>query len=116
MLTFPVPLFGACVLLFLALRTVIGQDRHPGLVVFLLLCALQSLVLALNQHYQVGFANALQPITAALIPAVAWCAMVASAQRRLRIPFDLVHSAGPRCFSVTAWRSFLPPETTVALC
>lgn len=95
MLTFPVPMFGACVLLFLALRTVTGQDRHPGLVVFLLLCALQSLVLALNQHYQVGFANALQPITAALIPAVAWCAMVASAQRRLRIPFDLVHSAGP---------------------
>lgn len=94
MLTFPVPLFGAFVLAFLAIRAFFGTDRQSGLIVFLALCATQSLILALAQHY--GFSQALliQPLTAVLIPSVAWLAFVASARRSLTWRTDSWHSLG----------------------
>lgn len=72
--SFPIPIFVACVLAFAALR-LWQQRNYPSLlIVLLVLCAVQSLIIALSQHYGVAGLRLVQPITATLIPPAAWIA------------------------------------------
>ena len=94
MLTFPISLFVALVLGFLFLRMVFEDRRLSPLAALVGLCAFQSLIITLAQHYGLASARAVQPITATLIPPVAWLAFVLSAVRGWRRQ-DLWHLAGP---------------------
>jgi AraC-like DNA-binding protein len=90
----PIPLISALVLGFLLVRVWLVERRAGPLVVLLALCAAQGVIISLAQFYRVpGFAL-LQPITATLIPPMAWVAFQATAIRGFR-PSDGRHVAGP---------------------
>ncbi|MEH6832353.1 MAG: AraC family transcriptional regulator [Sulfitobacter sp.] len=93
--TLPIPLFGALVLGFL-LVALLRRDNHGGLLPALLAaCAAQGLIISLAQHYQVPAARGIQPITAALIPALAWISFQGTAIREVRWTHDIWHILGP---------------------
>lgn len=69
--TLPIPAFGALVLAYLALRTLLQGGRRL-LVLLLALCALQSLGLALIGGYGITVLRPIMPVTAAMIPPLAW--------------------------------------------
>lgn len=88
--TFPIPVFVACVLAFASFRLWHRQTRAGLMVVLLGLCAVQSLVVALSQHYGVWGMRQVQPVFASFIPPVAWFAYQGRAKRS-----DWVHAIGP---------------------
>lgn len=90
----PIPMFGALVLLFLFMRLWVVQRRLGPLAVLLGLCGLQTLIIALAQHYLVPGTRVLQPITATLIPPVAWLAYQRTAVRALGLR-DGLHGLAP---------------------
>ena len=91
----PLPLVSALVLGFLLAWLLLRRDR-PGLfVAFVGACALQAAVISLAHYDGNSTFRFLQPITAATIPPLAWAALQLSAVRKLRVPHDLVHLAGP---------------------
>ncbi|MEO1249191.1 MAG: AraC family transcriptional regulator [Pseudomonadota bacterium] len=92
--TFPIPIFSALVLLFLFLRLWLVQRRISALAILVAICAAQALIIALAQHYSVTGARTLQPITATLIPPVAWLAFLSTAVRTVRAA-DLLHALVP---------------------
>lgn len=94
MLTLPIPMFAAIVLGFLFARLVFMEQRHGPLAGLLAICAIQSMMIALAQHYGVGWAQLLQPITATFVAPAAWLAFVITALRQGRVT-DIVHLAGP---------------------
>lgn len=91
----PIPLISALVLMFLLARAwMTGGRRAAPLVLLLAVCAAQGVIIALAQHYHVrGFAK-VQPITATLIPPLAWVAFQVTAVRAFRRT-DLWHLAWP---------------------
>jgi AraC-like DNA-binding protein len=95
MLTLPIPLIVALVLGFLLVRSWLQRDR-PWLFLALLACtALQGVVISLAQHYGVAALRPFQPVTATIIPPLAWIAFQATAIRALDLPRDLAHLAVP---------------------
>lgn len=95
MLTLPIPMFGAFVLVVLFLNLVLREGRHGFLAALIGVCAMQSAVIALAQHYGVGPARMVQPIGAALIPALAWVTFQATAVRRFAWHRDGAHFLAP---------------------
>lgn len=91
----PLPVAIAALLVFLLARWLHRGGTHPLLLTLIGLCAAQSLVLALNQHYGWTVLRPLQPVTATFIPMTAWLAFVATTQRPLAWPRDAVHAIGP---------------------
>ncbi|MEL7091470.1 MAG: AraC family transcriptional regulator [Pseudomonadota bacterium] len=90
----PIPVFVAVVLGFAFLRLWQEQRRLTVLSVLLALCAVQSLIIALAQHYQVPGMRWVQPVTASLIPPAAWIAFQISAVRGAARA-DLLHLLVP---------------------
>jgi AraC-like DNA-binding protein len=90
----PIPVFAAAVLLFLFLRLWITRTKLTPIAVLLALCALQTGIIALAQHYQITGMRLVQPITATLIPPAAWCAFEWTAVRPQRRT-DLLHLLVP---------------------
>jgi hypothetical protein len=88
--TFPIPVFVACVLAFASLRLWQQRGHANPLVLLLILCAVQSLIIALNQHYGVSAMRMVQPLVASLIPSAAWIAY-----RRRAFRTDLINALGP---------------------
>ena len=90
----PIPLISALVLGFLLVRVWLIDRRAGPLVALLALCAAQGVIISLAQHYRVpGFAL-LQPITATLIPPMAWVAFQTTAIRGFWRS-DCWHLSGP---------------------
>lgn len=106
--TLPIPVFVACVLGFASLRLWRQLGRASPLVWLLALCALQSVIIALSQHYGLAFARVLQPLAASLIPPGAWLAYRGRVGRE-----DIVHGLGP----LTGFAALLvtPPFLDVVL-
>lgn len=92
--SFPIPVFGAIVLGFLCVRLWRVQGRVTPLVSLLLACGGQSLIIALAQHYGVTPMRFVQPVTATVIPPLAWFAFQTSAVRAPR-QADLLHALVP---------------------
>lgn len=88
--TFPIPIFVACVLGFASLRLWQQRGKADPLVLLLKLCAVQSLIIALSQHYGVVGMRIVQPFVASLIPAAAWLAYQYRISRT-----HIVHALGP---------------------
>ena len=91
----PLPLLSALVLGFLLAVLLLRRGRPGFFTALVELCAVQAVVIALAQHYGIAAFRSLQPVTAAVIPPLAWAAFQFSAVRRPRLPHDLVHLAGP---------------------
>ncbi|MCU0827732.1 MAG: AraC family transcriptional regulator [Tabrizicola sp.] len=71
---FPVPVFISAVLAaFFAIRLIRG-GTHPTLLLLIAVCAVQSAIIALVQHYGVAVLRPVQPILALVIPAASWAA------------------------------------------
>ncbi len=92
--TLPIPIFSALVLLFLFLRLWCVQRRISALGILVAMCAVQALIIALAQHYSVPGARTLQPITATLIPPMAWLAFLTTSVRPVR-QTDVLHAMIP---------------------
>ena len=90
---FPVPLFIAAVLAAFFVIRLIGRETHPTLLLLIAVCAIQSAIIALVQHYGVAALRPVQPILALVIPAVGWAAFARVAGP---VTQPLVwHAAGP---------------------
>ncbi len=100
--TFPIPVFVACLLGFAGLRLWWLRRHASPLVLLLMLCAAQSLIIALSQHYGVATMRIVQPLIASLIPPAAWIAYRNQVSRA-----DILHMLGP--FTATA-ALFVSPE------
>lgn len=87
---FPIPVFVACVLAYASLRLYARRGANTLLVLLLVLCAAQSLIIAMNQHYGVAAMRVVQPLVASLIPPVAWIAFRNRVSRA-----DVLHTLGP---------------------
>jgi len=107
----PIPAFVALVLAYLAGRTLLSEGR-PLLVVFLTACAGQSLLVALVGGYGVEGLRPILPVSAAIIPPLAWITFQDALIRRLSLRDISVHAAAP-AFALFA-RVFAP-ETTDAV-
>ncbi len=92
--TLPVPMFAALVLAAFLIRGLVRRDRPALLLLLLAACAAQTALVALVQHYGLRGLAPVQPVTAALIPPLAWCALTATAWRP-PARRDLVHLAFP---------------------
>lgn len=83
---------------------------HAGpLVLLLILCAAQSLIIALSQHYGVSAVRLVQLLLASLIPPAAWIANRSQASRA-----DILHGFGP--FTAVAALSQRRPARTDMAC
>jgi AraC-like DNA-binding protein len=102
----PVPMISALALTFLLAQAWASGRRLGWLGALIALCAGQSALIALVQHYGVSALAPVQPITASVIPPLAWVALVSSARRGLRL-LDAMHLIGP---GVTALALVLWPE------
>ncbi|RLJ41411.1 AraC family transcriptional regulator [Litoreibacter meonggei] len=91
----PIPLFGSLLLGFLFLKLLVDGRGRSFIAALLLQSALQSLIISLGQHYGVAWALAIQPITAAAIPPLAWVAFETSAVRRFDLRRHLPHALVP---------------------
>lgn len=92
--SFPVPVFAALTLAWLLLRAILRREGPPVFLALLALCAGQALLTALALHYGQAWATLLRPITAGIIPALAWVAFVSTAFRGVE-PGDALHLIGP---------------------
>ena len=88
-------MIGALVLGVLSAALVLHRNRHWSLAVLVGVCALQALIIALGQHYGVGVLRAVQPVTAAFIPPLAWMAFQMTAVRDVKRARDAIHLTGP---------------------
>mgnify|MGYP001795529716 CR=1 FL=1 len=88
--TFPIPVFASILLAFAAVQLWLKHRRVSPLVLLLALCAAQSLIIALTQHYEVAGMRLVQPAMAAFIPPAAWFAFRDGLSRS-----DGMHALGP---------------------
>jgi len=98
----PIPVFASAVLMFLFLRLWITRGKLSPIAILLAVCAVQTGILALAQHYNVFGMRFVQPITATLIPPAAWFAFQWTAIRPARRA-DLLHLLVP----VTAFAALM---------
>lgn len=108
--TLPISAFVAVVLAYLALRTALSGGR-PLLVGFLAACAAQSLLVTLVGGYGVGSLRPMLPVTATIIPPLAWITFRDALVRRPTLPEAGMHAAAP-AFTLFA-RAFAPETTDV---
>ena len=97
----PIPLVVALVLGYMFLYLLLSDRRHGPLAAILGLCAVQALIMSLNQHYGFRAMATLQPVTATLIPPAAWIAFRMTAGRHPQWR-DAVHLTAPAAVPV-AW-------------
>ncbi|WP_372572644.1 helix-turn-helix domain-containing protein [Ruegeria jejuensis] len=90
----PIPAFVAVVLGYLAIRTLVSDGR-PLLVLFLTACAIQSLLVTLVVGYGVDVLRPVLPVSATIVPPLAWVTFQDALVNRLSLRATIVHVAGP---------------------
>ena len=95
MIVLPVPMVVALLLGFLFLRATLFSNTPRLLAALLLACACQSVTVSVVQYYGVVELRLLQPITASLIPALAWVAFLDGGIRSRHHATDLLHFLVP---------------------
>ena len=98
----------ALILGFLAIRHAVLRDRSVLFLVLLGACAVQSLVISLNQHYGLSQLAIIQPVTAVAAPPLAWLTFQSAALRPLNPSRDALHALGP---GFTAFCTLFAPLT-----
>lgn len=95
MLVLPIPMVTSLAIMLLLIRCLLERDRSRLFLALLALAAVQGVIVSLAQHYGVAALRPVQPITASLLPPLAWLTFTASARRRLRPVEDGWHLAVP---------------------
>jgi AraC-like DNA-binding protein len=95
MLVLPVPLMAALVLGFLLLRAGLRREQPVLMLALLAASMVQGVVISLHQYYAVPGFGAVQPVTAVMIPPLAWLALQGVAMRGLTPARDWVHALAP---------------------
>lgn len=101
--TLPIPIVVALILGFVLVRTLLARDRQPVFLLLILSCAIQNVVISLNQHYGFSVFHLVQPITASLVPPLAYLAFRNSAQSQLSWSTDFIHAIGPAFVAFCVW-------------
>ncbi|MDO5641059.1 MAG: helix-turn-helix domain-containing protein [Paracoccus sp. (in: a-proteobacteria)] len=107
----PIPAFAAAILIWLALRALL--DGRGFLALFLTACALQSAGIALAAGYGVQCLRMILPVTAAMIPPLAWITFRAGLFGRLGVAQAARHLTGP--VFVLFCRLFAPQTVDAAV-
>lgn len=107
----PIPAFVALVVAYLAGRTLLSHGR-PVLVVFLAACAGQSLLVTLVGGYGVEWLRPVLPVSAAVIPPLAWITFKDALVSRLSLRNVSLHAAAP---AFALFCRVFAPETTDAV-
>ena len=95
MLVLPIPLIVSLILSFLLLHAALKKDRPWLFLLLLAACALQGVVISLAQYYGLTGLRLVQPVTATIIPPLAFATFQATAVRRFDPRRALPHLAGP---------------------
>jgi AraC-like DNA-binding protein len=95
MLVLPIPMVASLAILLLLIRCLLRRDRSRLFLALLALAAAQGVIVSLVQHYGIGALRPVQPVTASVLPPLAWLTFTASARRRLRAARDGWHLAVP---------------------
>lgn len=110
MLALPIPIIVALLLLFLLVRFIRREGQIAlWLVGLLAACALQSLIVALVQHYDVTILRLWQPFVAVLIPPLVWLAFLDGTIRPVDFRTDWMNVASPIAMLVCllVWRDII---------
>ncbi|GAA6142457.1 helix-turn-helix domain-containing protein [Hydrogenophaga sp. 5NK40-0174] len=105
MLTLPLPVIVALALAYTAAKAWLGGEHkrwHPVMTTWVGMVAAQSLLVALVQHYGWLGLRWLQPISAAALPPLAWCAFL-TVQVRALAWRDAVHVSAPVLTLICLW-------------
>lgn len=108
MLMLPIPAFAAIVLAYLAGRTLLSEGR-PLLVAFLAACAMQSFLVAMVIEYDVAWLRPVLPVSATVIPPLAWITLQDALISRVSLGQTGFHGAAP---AFTLFCRIFAPETT----
>ncbi|TRW97460.1 AraC family transcriptional regulator [Paracoccus sp. M683] len=95
MLSLPVPIYVALTLAFLLIRQLLAGTGSVWLNALIAALAGQSLIVALSQHYEIEVFRQVQPVTAAIVPPLAWLAFQHGAIRAVSLRSDMLHLLGP---------------------
>lgn len=95
MLVLPISMVAALALGYLLVHSLLSRERHWLFSALLAACAFQTVLVSLVQHY--GFAGLLplQPVTATVVPVLAWLTFQTTAVRPFDAGRDLPHLALP---------------------
>lgn len=104
----PIPAFAAIVLAYLAVRTLLSEGR-PLLVAFLAACAMQSFLVAMVIGYDVTWLRPVLPVSATVIPPLAWITLQDALISRVSFRQVGFHGAAP---AFTLFCRIFAPETT----
>lgn len=113
MYVLPLPMIVSLILLFLLARAVLRREAAGMLLALLAACAVQGIVISLNQYYGVHFFALVQPITAAMIPPLAYVAFQLTAVRAFDAERDLWHMIVPLFVAFCA--AFVPGAVDQAI-
>lgn len=94
MLSLPVPIFFALLLAYLALRTLLSGGRWL-LATFLAACAIQSVITAGALAYDMTSVQAILPVTASMIPPLAWLTFQSAMVRPVSLTKAAPHLIAP---------------------
>ena len=117
--TLPIPMIGSIFLVLVLINALIRQRISLLFGVLLGATAMQGVVISLAQHYEVAVFRMVQPVTAVIIPPLAWITFQGSAVRKLKLSRDWLHAIGPLfiifcLFFVPAQLDFAIPALFVA--
>lgn len=87
----PIPMISALILGYLCIQALTRRNTNIFLTALIGLTALQGLIISLGQHYGIGFFLTIQPITAIMIPPMAWVAFQSTAIRDFELKHDIIH-------------------------
>ena len=104
----PIPAFAALVLAYLAGRTLLSEGR-PLLIAFLAACAVQSLLVALVLGYDIAWLRPVLPVSATVIPPLAWITLQDALISRVSLRQSAFHGAAP---AFMLFCRIFAPETT----
>ena len=104
----PIPAFFALVLGYLTLRAFLSEGR-PLLVAFLAACAVQSGLVTLVGGYGIEWLRPVLPVSATIVPALAWVTFQDALVSRLSLRTMSGHLAAP---AFTLFCRVFAPETT----
>lgn len=99
----PIPLVVALILGFLFVRALFVRDRSWLFLALIVSCVIQSVVISLNQHYGFTVFHFVQPVTASLVPPLAYLAFKSSALKPFSWSTDSVHLLGPAFIAFCVW-------------
>lgn len=95
MLALPISMVVSLALGFLLLRTLLMERRSWPIPTLLAACTVQGIIIALAQYYAVPSMRLVQPVTASIIPPLAWLAFRTTTVRAFDPHRDLPHLLGP---------------------